>query len=65
MPKINNNVDMVTKYIALFFLQILLCNKTDQCIICPRFLTLKASVMTTADNKFCDIFLNFQKKQGQ
>ena len=27
-----------------------------------QILTLKASIMTAADDKFCDILANFQKK---
>ena len=31
------------------------------CLICG--LTLKAPITTAADDKFCDIFPNFQKKK--
>ena len=29
-----------------------------------QFLTLKAPIMTAADNKFCNIFTNFRQKEG-
>ena len=39
--------------------------QSNECIFkhnCFVFLTLKAPIMTAADDNFCDIFLNFRKK---
>ena len=34
------------------------------CMNIDRKLTLKAPIMTAADGNFCNIFLNFQNKEG-
>ena len=36
---------------------------TDNRFVTSNILTLKAPITSAADNKFCDIFLNFQKNK--